>query len=267
MPRKKALTQQEAFLQAIVEDPRDDVTRLVYADWLEENGQPERAQFIRAQVALATAAPDDPRRKALEREERKLLRGRKATWKAELPKLKGVNWGEFDRGFVGSVTFVSAYRYHQHAARVTRAAPIEVITFRPRRWGDRISTTGLANSPHLAKVRVLCLAQQNLNDESIETLMASKHLGSLEVLDLSHNQIGDPGAGQLAEAAGLPRLDTLDLAHNQIGPEGARALAESESLRGLTFLDLTGNPIGQGRALLQRRFGGRFVFTPAEGRA
>jgi uncharacterized protein (TIGR02996 family) len=265
MPRKKALTQQEAFLQAIVEDPRDDATRLVYADWLEENGQPERAQFIRVQVALAHAAPDDPRRQALEREERKLLRGRKAAWKAEVPKLSGVAWGEFTRGFVGSVTFASAYRYHQWVVRVTRAAPIDEIAFRPRRAGDRISTTGLANSPHLAKVRVLHLSHQNLDDESAETLAASKYLRSLEVLELSHNHIGDVGALALAESRFLPRLTMLDLDHNDIGPAGARALAASEALARLDFLDLTGNAIGQGIALLGPRFRGRFVFTSPRG--
>lgn len=47
-------TQQQAFLQHITEHPDDLVTRLVYADWLDENGDIERAEFIRVQCALAT---------------------------------------------------------------------------------------------------------------------------------------------------------------------------------------------------------------------
>src|SRR5687767_12335037 len=42
-----------AFLRAICDRPDDDLPRLIYADWLEEHGQVERAEFIRVQVELA----------------------------------------------------------------------------------------------------------------------------------------------------------------------------------------------------------------------
>lgn len=42
-----------ALLAAIRAAPEDDAPRLVYADWLEEHGQPERAEFIRVQCELA----------------------------------------------------------------------------------------------------------------------------------------------------------------------------------------------------------------------
>jgi len=40
----------DALLRTILEHPDDDTARLVYADWLEEHGQAERAGFMRAQV-------------------------------------------------------------------------------------------------------------------------------------------------------------------------------------------------------------------------
>lgn len=40
------------LLRHVLEAPGDDVPRLVYADWLEDNGQPERSEFIRVQVEL-----------------------------------------------------------------------------------------------------------------------------------------------------------------------------------------------------------------------
>ena len=58
----------EDFLAAILEAPDDDAPRLVYADWLDEHGQPERAEFIRVQCELARR--DDP---ALRRREAELL--------------------------------------------------------------------------------------------------------------------------------------------------------------------------------------------------
>lgn len=45
------------LLRNILEVPGDDAARLVYADWLQENGQPERAEFIRVQVELIKPDP------------------------------------------------------------------------------------------------------------------------------------------------------------------------------------------------------------------
>lgn len=45
------MTTREALLADILAHPDDDLRRLVYADWLEENRDPEQAAFIRAQVA------------------------------------------------------------------------------------------------------------------------------------------------------------------------------------------------------------------------
>ncbi len=47
----------DSFLTAICESPADDLPRLVYADWLEENGEADRAEFIRVQCALAKMEP------------------------------------------------------------------------------------------------------------------------------------------------------------------------------------------------------------------
>lgn len=47
------LSQHEAFLRAIFDAPDDDTPRLVYADFLEENGEPERAEMIRWQCTPA----------------------------------------------------------------------------------------------------------------------------------------------------------------------------------------------------------------------
>lgn len=38
------------FLREIVTQPHEDTPRLVYADWLDENGEPDRAEFIRVQI-------------------------------------------------------------------------------------------------------------------------------------------------------------------------------------------------------------------------
>jgi uncharacterized protein (TIGR02996 family) len=52
------MSESTAFLQAIFEKPDDDRPRLLYADWLDENGDTERAEFIRIQCALASLIGD-----------------------------------------------------------------------------------------------------------------------------------------------------------------------------------------------------------------
>jgi uncharacterized protein (TIGR02996 family) len=56
------MTEREALVEAIAAGPdNDDLPRLVFADWLEENGEPTRAEFIRLQCQLARLPPDTPR--------------------------------------------------------------------------------------------------------------------------------------------------------------------------------------------------------------
>jgi uncharacterized protein (TIGR02996 family) len=42
-----------ALLQAILDNPEDNLARLAYADWCEENGDVERGEFIRVQLEIA----------------------------------------------------------------------------------------------------------------------------------------------------------------------------------------------------------------------
>lgn len=47
------MTDGNALLAAILAYPDEDTPRLMYADWLQENDQPDRAEFIRVQIELA----------------------------------------------------------------------------------------------------------------------------------------------------------------------------------------------------------------------
>jgi uncharacterized protein (TIGR02996 family) len=112
LERESPVTHDDAFLQAILESPDDDTPRLVYADYLDEHGDPDRAEFIRVQVALAALPPDDPRRGQLGDRERRLLAGHREDWLGPLrPLLSG--WF-FRRGFLDAIT-VPAATYLRHA--------------------------------------------------------------------------------------------------------------------------------------------------------
>src|SRR5437667_9156811 len=56
----------DAFLRTILEQPDADGPRLVFADWLEEHGDPH-AELIRLQCELAHLPDTEPRRAGLQR--------------------------------------------------------------------------------------------------------------------------------------------------------------------------------------------------------
>src|SRR5262245_9446403 len=96
------MTLEDGFLRAIVADPGDDTPRLVYADWLDEHGQPDRAEFIRTQVELARGIAEAARRESLRRRERELLLAHEREWLGPLRAVVGR--ATFVRGFVERVT-------------------------------------------------------------------------------------------------------------------------------------------------------------------
>lgn len=49
------MTDEDAFLRKLLDNPADDVVRLVYADWLEEREELAKAEFLRLEAETATA--------------------------------------------------------------------------------------------------------------------------------------------------------------------------------------------------------------------
>src|SRR5262249_59984007 len=77
------MTDGHALLRAIEEAPEDDAPRLVYADWLEENGDDSdlaRSEFIRLQCARVRGGGAKPSKREAE-----LLARFGAGWRGELP--------------------------------------------------------------------------------------------------------------------------------------------------------------------------------------
>jgi uncharacterized protein (TIGR02996 family) len=56
------MSERQDFVRAICAAPEDDAPRLVFADWCDENGEGELAEFIRVQIAISklTDADYDP---------------------------------------------------------------------------------------------------------------------------------------------------------------------------------------------------------------
>ena len=104
----------EPFLAAIAARPDDDLPRLIFADWLDEHGDADRATFIRLQCSVDyTGAARAAGLEALHRRE----------WLAELP---GVYHAEFRRGFAEHVV-LPASTFLSIGAALRRRTPVRSV--------------------------------------------------------------------------------------------------------------------------------------------
>jgi uncharacterized protein (TIGR02996 family) len=270
------------FLDAIVADIDADAPRLVFADWLDEQGDSDRAEFIRVQVERARRPAWDAAQVRLRLRERELLKRHGEAWLAELPAVKGARWQGFRRGIVAEVSFdtFEALRFSAHACRAV--APVEAVTVRwPRRKEGKIAIrpiaelreltlTGrpepdeiawLADSPQLSTLRALTVLGLDAGD--LSRLVASPHLTELRALRLKSNGLGVAGVRALTQAAALTALEELDLSGpgyyeqyyddpiiNAVGMEALAGWAGLARVRSLTLSGSDVRPAGL-RALVR----------------
>jgi uncharacterized protein (TIGR02996 family) len=219
----------DGFLQAILDDPDDDTHRLVYADWLDEHGDPARAEFIRVQVELnrgpARSREELAARRALAAREEELLERFGEEWEAPLQEF--VRERVFRRGFVEDVV-IEAGAFVENAEVLFRNAPVHRARLY---WGlvtplERARFMGrVAECPQLARLRALDLSGSAFGSDGLRALAASEYLTNLTELNLADAHVGDGGIRALVAAPWLSGLEVLDLRRNDVGPNGVRALA------------------------------------------
>jgi uncharacterized protein (TIGR02996 family) len=244
------MTDEHALLTAMAADPADDTVRLAYADFIEEKGESERAEFVRLQVELGRIDLNDPARRPLVVRHVRFLQDRVPEWRAELPRLPGIEWGDFKRGLVEEVQATHEEPVIRHAEAIFAQPAVHVLRLTRLHGGRR-----LPELPQLERLRSLRIIAARAEEDALRPLLASPHLANLQVLDLHGNYLADAGAVELA-AREWPALAELWLGSNRIGNAGARALAASRALAALRLIDLRGNRITDigARSALQGRF-------------
>src|SRR4051794_41867058 len=99
----------DALVRAVCEHPDDDTPRLIYADFIEENGEADQAAFVRAQVELARTPAWEPF--AVLCRHRRTDWSDGAPWRHTLPPLgaAGLEWpaAAFRRGLGWRVSVTS----------------------------------------------------------------------------------------------------------------------------------------------------------------
>lgn len=236
-------TDEQPFLDAIFARYHDDGPRLIYADFLEDSGDPARAELVRVQLALARMNEEHPRRPELAEREAELLNTHRERWTAHLGGL--VAGVEFRRGVPDSVS-VDSTAFHSLGERLFATIRVR----RLRLLDDANLLPRLIHSPLLAHVRELDLCDSDLGYGGVELLTRSLHLKKLLSLDLGFNGLDDASVITIARTTAFSSLTSLALNDNgQITSEGLKALATSPFLTGLIALDLSGNDIAEAGVL------------------
>ena len=88
----------EGFFRDILANPDDDTPRLIYADWLDDQGDSARAEFIRVQCELSRLKQAGKRDENLVQREAALLTENQAKWAK--PLVSRLYHAEFERGFL-----------------------------------------------------------------------------------------------------------------------------------------------------------------------
>jgi len=244
------MTQEDAFLQDILEHRDDDVPRRIYADWLldhDDQVRVARGEFIHLQCDLARlSAAGSARPRELVQRERKLLEQHGREWGSLYQRLGCTCW-EYRRGFVEGVG-MPASAFLNQAASLFRSTPLRELKL----YAALGHMPDVASSPFLQYLQTLDLERNDLSNCELLALAQSPYLKQLKTLLLWHNQIGDEGVIALA-AAELPCLDRLDLSRNLLTDEGIMAMARADWMKHVRLLDLTANQIGDQGALALAR--------------
>jgi uncharacterized protein (TIGR02996 family) len=255
------MSDQQGLLRDICDRPDDDGPRLIYADWLDDHGEHDRADFIRLQLRLATAPEFDP----------DFVRARHLRWelffghpfRRALPALPaGLRWPDqpFQRGFPEVVAADKVSAFLDGAEQLFAIAPIRHLELDLRNCRGPF-VPRLAYSPWLARLRSLDLKLGELGAIPMRRLGESPHATGLERLALPFGGVVPAGVEALVDSPLFPRLTELDL-HNTdyaapVGPMFAAAVErvsvpcrlEKLSLRSTRFGPQDVEPLASSPAL------------------
>jgi uncharacterized protein (TIGR02996 family) len=257
------MSDHDALRRAVLDAPADDAPRLVYADWLDEHGQPDRAEFIRIQCAMDRIPPKTARWRPLHERAAGLERDWRAEWAA--PALEKVLYAEFRRGFVHRVR-LTAEQFLASANELLDLEPVAVWEFTSGDFFARgPSLSRVAGDPAFDRVRGLACGRYS-PDELVTALSQSRYLNGLRSLSVTYHYPGAKAIAGLFAAAphltelsahdapvpnvrdlwrrGAPaRLCRLDLYRCRVSDQAVEQLANSPAAERLEVLRLDANDV------------------------
>jgi len=247
------MSDEKALLAAIWEHPHEDTPRLMYADWLQENAQPERAEFIRVQCELARLDEwdDAERSKQLKAREAELWKHARE-WQSKLK--KEVRNAIFRRGFVYPHPLrLDGERFLKLKPRAFDAAPQWAITLR------KLTQTfdAVFASPLLLRVDNLALEAVKHPYDQFERFADNERLRNVSELRMSGMQgmpdnltafLSGPASASLVQL-NLGEIDAFRFA----ALRESRAAAQLRHLQFILFGKLPDAPLLDAKTFPQLR--------------
>jgi uncharacterized protein (TIGR02996 family) len=206
----------DALLDAIFDNPDDDTPRLVYADWLQENGQEDYAQFIRLSVQAENGSKLPAERKRLG-SERKALWKRMVAVRHDAVRHTPIALHNYERGLCNAVTIHGDTFLRTVESWWPAITPRELTVYGMRGFGTRSIEAEIvaAVGRHLPWLRVLhCLNRQDRHVHDIYGYFVTPLGGSV--------------FAALAAPGLLPRLRSLKVSITSADIPALCAFAESE---------------------------------------
>ncbi|MGF1577870.1 MAG: TIGR02996 domain-containing protein [Gemmataceae bacterium] len=219
------------FFNNILEDPENISLRLVFADWLEENGQPDRAEFIRIQCQFPQITQNAQRR-VLALREKELLEQHGTQWRSQFEDLPGQV--VFRRGMPEGV-MIDAEVFCQRAGELFERLPLLHVQLRNASQG----LPGFLRNEWTPNLRSLSLCGERLSVEHVRQLFQSPALANLHELDLSGTVLCSKRSEALALNSNLPTLKRLFLEDTRIRASSLRKLVRSPFLGQLSEFWIT----------------------------
>lgn len=238
------MTEQDALYRAIVASPEDDTPRLVYADWLEENGRAEEAEFIRLDCKLSAVGLSDPKWSESEHrlEELRLwlqahTPGPKLKLRNRLEVASGGWWRNTQRGFPGFIQLAESPQGLGGVRGVRRLCEAleHAFSIVPTRWLvlGRVTIEEWAEflkQPVISALEFLTVStEQPVADEAARLFAECKHLHNLRGAALF--PFGEAGAEALSRSDNFGRLQWLILDPSTLTPAAIRSLSERAALQ------------------------------------
>lgn len=231
---------ERALLGEVVENPHDELTLSVYADWLLDH--PDRAaqtrgEYIKLELAQAKAAALDER-KDLHWQAYDLWWNHGESWLG--PLYDAVDHFVYERGRL--CIEISEETFVKHLPEEIEDAPAwEIVTDIVFRSCNAQLLQFLRRLPRPPMLTELDLPAGSIDAGEVAEWIASGFWDGLTGLSLDGNPLGDAGATALAEWPGLASLRRLSLDAASIGPAGAMALFRSPWLDEIEVLSLRRN--------------------------
>ncbi|VTR97179.1 Repeat-companion domain protein OS=Isosphaera pallida (strain ATCC 43644 / DSM 9630 / IS1B) GN=Isop_0537 PE=4 SV=1 [Gemmata massiliana] len=236
------LSQHEAFLRAIFDAPDDDTPRLVYADFLQEQGDEDRAEFIRVQCELALKPWDE----STDRVRRLVTRERELSVRLfpDGAPCECVYSGEIDRspvrGFgLSGATFVVTDAVLADPGR----GRWRIVRSAPALFGANALVTGVLLRPEYFEVLFALPVAQRITGWTlsghVREELSHSGPGAFDLIDMVQQPvITTAGVEALARHKSARRITELDLRNNNLDNDAARVLVQSPYLDNLKRLQL-----------------------------